>query len=178
VAKQKQKSREIREAEMKDWEEKLVAVYYAASTIAECSSDFLTALHELKKGPVYRRLKDEDPEEKSPYFDILLYSTFPSIRCLVHEFSGVVETAIKLSQTPALENFATLSALSGVPDDQQAWVLKEVLRDYPNNDIERANLIIRSINHYMGVGDILREYSTPEEVSQHLSESLGGCHRP
>lgn len=183
MAKQKQKSqktreaREAREAEMKDWKEKLTQVVYVAAAINERSSDFLTALHELKTCTGFRRLLDVDPEQMSARFENSVYSTFPSIRSLMHEFSGVVNTAINLGITPTLENFASLSSLSSVPYDHQAWVLNEVTREYPDSDIERANMIIRSVNHSMGVGNKLKEYSSPAEMTQNLSEILGRCRK-
>jgi hypothetical protein len=63
-------------------------------------------------------LLDKDPEEMSSHFYNSVYSAFPSIRCLVHEFSDVKKTAINVGQTPTLENFATLSSLSNVTEDQ------------------------------------------------------------
>jgi hypothetical protein len=118
MAKQKKISPEITEAEMKDWEEKLISVFFSAATLAECSSEFLKVLYELNQCPLYMALLDKDPEEMSSHFYNSVYSAFPSIRCLVHEFSDVKKTAINVGQTPTLENFATLSSLSNVNEDQ------------------------------------------------------------
>lgn len=137
-------------------------------------------------------LLDKDPEEMSSHFYNSVYSAFPSIRCLVHEFSDVKKTAINVGQTPTLENFATLSSPSNVTEDQPT------LRDLGNfekgmhnqlgyrdsnqssNHIEHFQTDTDDSTPYRLILSHFRQHSrfkthSPRFLLQHSGSTLGLC---
>ena len=105
-------------------------------------------------------LLDKDPEEMSSHFYNSVYSAFPSIRCLVHEFSDVKKTAINVGQTPTLENFATLSSLSNVNEDQPTLRSLGNLEKGMHNQLEyrHSNQPGSQIVHFQNDTDDLTPY--------------------
>ncbi|MCQ8119934.1 hypothetical protein [Methylomonas rosea] len=151
---------EMSETEHNDLEANIQQLYDLTQGFTEQSSQFLSTLYSVKKSRFFTRWDEKTASEFSDNFNRSLYSVYPWVQCFVREHSSVVMTAINIGQKPDLCNFASLSALSSVPKNQQKRAFEKALKAIPDCDIKRANLIIRSVNKSMGLGDILTEYST------------------
>jgi hypothetical protein len=161
---------EITDAESKEFGEKVSMIFYSIPSLEPGCKSLLNTMYDHHTSDVHRKLQHQFyDEDLSKNLTSSLSYCYPWTRTLVHEFLQVVDAAINVGEIPTLEKFATLSALSYVPKQDQNRIFKHVIGLYPNNekDVERANEIIRTVNLTMGLGHILEEYSVPGDKSDY-----------